>query len=367
MRLLEDHPYAFADTHAAVRARAEAFAIRARTGPEAVGTGTIRARVAALGAAGLLREGVARDDTRAIALMRDALAYHDVMDDLALIIQELAGYPLHAAVRAGAHAFGETLEASRAGEKVLCFALTEPGAGSDVRGVATTAVKHGDMYQLTGTKHYVSNAPEADAAVVFARFDNTVACFLVDAPPAETQAVAGHSIGRIVLRDTPARLVAAKGLPLALGALERCRPTVGAAALGMARRAFDETRRHVSTREQFGAPLARLDVVRARVAEMALRIEGAALACAHACWARDNAAPGVRTSYESAVGKVTATESCVEVIDLAVQLHGALGVDEDALLQHLWRAARPLTIYEGATDVLKTVIAARWLPDGESA
>jgi acyl-CoA dehydrogenase len=132
----------------------------------------------------------------------------------------------------------------------------------------------------------------------------------------------------------------------------------------MARRAFDETCIHVSSREQFGGPLARLDVVRSRVADMALLVESAALACAHACWVRDNAAAGVRTSYESAVGKVTATEACMQVIDTAVQLHGALGVEESSLVQHLWRSARPLTIYEGATDVLKTVIAARWLPGG---
>jgi acyl-CoA dehydrogenase len=143
------------------------------------------------------------------------------------------------------------------------------------------------MYQITGVKHYISNAPEADAAVVFARHDDGVGCFLVEGGlPATAQRVAGHSIGRLELRDTPARLVAARGFPLALGALERCRPTVGAAALGLARRAFDETCRHVSTREQFGAPLARLDVVRGRVAEMAVLLESAALACGHACWRR---------------------------------------------------------------------------------
>ncbi len=356
MKLLDDHPYAFADHHTAVRTSAEAFAGRVRVDAEGH---DIRKRVRDLGAAGLLRVGMARDDTRAIALVRDALAYEDPLDDLAFIIQELAGYPLHAA-----GGFGEVLEASRAGERVLCFALTEPGAGSDVRSVATTATPRGDHYRLDGEKHFISNAPEADVAVVFARHDGGIGCFLVEHPPAVAQQVAGHSIGRLCLRDTPARMVSPRGLPLALGALERCRPTVGAAALGLARRAFDDTRAHVSSRQQFGAPLASLDVVRGRVAEMALLLETAALACAHACWRRDTAPTGVRTGYESAVGKITATENAVAVLDLAVQLHGGMGVEEGSRIQQLWRAARPLTIYEGATDVLKTVIAARWLPEG---
>ena len=363
MQLPSEHPYFFAEHHPAVRASAEVFARRPR-----VADTSIRARVRALGDAGLLRVGIANDDTRAMALVRDALAYEDALDDLAFIIQELAGYPLHAVTQAGNVSFLPLLESARAGETVLCFALTEPDAGSDVRGLTTRAMKHGEMYQLTGVKHYISNAPEADAAVVFARHDEGVGCFLVEGGlPATAQRVAGHSIGRLELRDTPARLVAARGFPLALGALERCRPTVGAAALGLARRAFDETCRHVSTREQFGAPLARLDVVRGRVAEMAVLLESAALACGHACWRRDTAGSGVRTGYESAVGKVTATENALRVLDMAVQLHGAAGVDEDSLVQRLWREARPLTIYEGATDVLHTVIGGRWLPAGASA
>ena len=360
MQFISEHPYFFAERHQEVRAAAEAFAGRLR------GTDTsIRARVRALGEAGLLRVGMSNDDTRAIALVRDALAYEDALDDLAFIIQELAGYPLHAVTQAGDVSFLPVLERARAGESVLCFALTEPDAGSDVRAITTRAVKHGDKYQLTGVKHYISNAPEADVAVVFARHDDGVGCFLVEGDlPATSQRVAGHSIGRLDFRDTPSRMLAARGFPLALGALERCRPTVGAAALGLARRAFDETCRHVSKREQFGAPLARLDVVRGRVAEMAVLLETAALACGHACWRRDTAGAGVRTGYESAVGKVTATEHALRVLDMAVQLHGAAGVDEDSLVQRLWREARPLTIYEGATDVLHTVIAGRWLPAG---
>jgi acyl-CoA dehydrogenase len=362
VNLIDDHPYAFVAHHADLRARAEAFAARARGPDERTGEGAIRTRVAALGAAGLLEHGIARDDTRAMAVIRDALAWEDPLDDLAFIIQELAGYPLQASGVAP-----DLLAEARRGEVVLCFALTEPDAGSDVRAIATSAVRHGETYRLTGVKHWISNAPEADVAVVFARHDEGVGAFLVERPTVEPQDVAGHSIGRILLGDTPARLLALRGLPLALGALERCRPTVGAAALGLARRAFHETCAHVRARTQFGAPLAALDVVRGRVATMALDVETAALACAHACWHRDHAPPGGRTGYTSALGKVSATEAAQRVIDTAVQLHGAAGVDGASRVQAIWRAARPLTIYEGSTDVLHTLVAARWLSADERA
>lgn len=339
-------PPFFDPHHAGLEADARAF--RA--------TGTMRERVAALGAAGLLRRGTARGDVRGTALIRHGLAYEDGLTDLAFIIQELGGWPL-----SRAPGFEAEVEDVRAGRSIVAFALTEPGAGSDVRALSTTAVRHGDTYRLTGIKCFISNAPDAHAAVVFARHDDGIGCFFVENPPVSPQRVAGHSVGRLELADTPARLVSRRGLPLALGALERCRPTVGAAALGLARRAFDETVRHVSTREQFGAPLAVLPVVRQRIAEMALDLETATLAVLHGCWRRDTAPAAARTAYESAVAKVTATEAAGRVVDRAVQLHGALGVEEDSLVQRIWRELRPLRIYEGATDVLSIVIADHWL------
>jgi acyl-CoA dehydrogenase len=345
--LTERYPYFFAPAHAPLEAAAAAF--RA--------SGSIRDRVAALSAASLLcGQAGGPVDVRGLAVVRSGLAYTDALTDLAFIVQELGTFPL---VTAGG--FDREVAEARAGRSVIAFALTEPDAGSDVRALATTALIHGDTYRLTGEKHFISNAPEADRATVFARLDDGIACFLVDSPVAEAQKVAGHSIGRIVLDDTPARLVSKKGLGLAFATLERCRPSVGLAAMGMARRAFDETVTHVSTRRQFGAPLAALPVVQARVADMALEIEAATLAALHGCWRRDTAPATERTGYESAIGKVTATEAAQRVIDIAVQLHGARGAEEDAVVQQLYRDIRPLRIYEGATDVLKTVIAARWL------
>lgn len=338
-------PYLFEPSHGAWEERALAFR----------GAGSMRERVAALGREGLLAEAGA-GSVRALALARGALARHDPLDDLALIIQELGAVPL---LRAGGQE--AVLAEARAGRSVLAFALTEPEAGSDVRGLRTTATLDGGRYRLDGVKWFISNAPDADRAVVFARHGEGVGCFLVDQPPATAQDVAGHSVGRFDFVGTPATLVHPRGLPLALGTLERCRPTVGLAAWGMASAAVDETVAHLRRREQFGAPLAALPVVQARVAEMVVELEGLLLPALHACWRRDTAAPTERTGYDSAVGKVIATEGAFRVIDRAVQLHGGLGVEASSRIQQLWRDVRPLRIYEGATDVLLTLIAQRWL------
>lgn len=331
--------------HRALDARAKTFA----EGDEG---GSQRQRVAALAAAGLLE----RTDARGIGVTRARLAYTDGLTDLAYIVQELGLFPLeHAA------GFDAEIAEARAGRSIIAFALTEPEAGSDVRAISTRAERVGDAWTLSGEKCFISNAPECDRAVVFARADESVAAFLVERPVTSAQAVSGHSIGRVHLRRTPARLISAKGFGLAFGTLELCRPTVACTAYGMARRALDETVRHVRARVQFGAPLAALPVVRHRVAEMALGLETIGLAAANACWMRDQAVSGVRTGYDAAVGKVLATETAQRVIDAAVQLHGALGVEEGSVVQALYRDIRPLRIYEGATDVLMTVIASHWL------
>ena len=349
-------PYYFAPAQADAERIATGFREPLGAGANLTDDASIRDRVAALGRAGLL-VSLGVGPVRSVAVTRAALAYRDPLDDLAFIIQELGATPL---ARAGAEP--ALLAEARAGRCVLAFALTEPDAGSDVRNVRTRAVPHGDHWVLQGAKWFISNAPEADHAVVFARQpDGVVGCFLVDHPEATPQRVAGHSIGRFDFRGAPARLVSPRGLPLALGTLERCRPTVGLAAFGLARRAFVETVRHVRHREQFGAPLAALPVVQHRVAEMAVELETLALPALHACWCRDTADPSQRTGYEAAVGKVVATEAAGRMIDLAVQLHGALGVEEDHPIQALARAVRPLRIYEGATDVLMSIIGGRWV------
>ncbi len=329
-------PYFFGPEHGALETRARDF----------VASGSIRERVAALGQSGLLE----RRDTRSLAVTRRQLAYRDPLTDLAFVIQELGCTPLETA-----GVLPEVVAAARSGQRVLAFGLTEPGAGSDVRAVATTATPDGDGWRLTGTKHFISNAPDCDGAVVFARTPTGVAAFFVDHPATEAQGVASHSIGRLLLSHTPATLVSPRGFALAFGTLERCRPSVGAAAVGLAARALAETVAHVRGREQFGAPLAELPVVRLRLAEMKNDLDIAALATLHACWTRDQA-QGARVGPVMAFGTVVATEAAQRVIDTAVQLHGGSGVEEGSVVEMLYRAVRPLRIYEGATDVLLGVI-----------
>lgn len=344
-------PYAcfFTPGHTAAEQAAAAFATRG--GPR----GGIRDRVRALGTAGLL-DAVGRGDVRTLAVRRAQLAYVDAMDDLAFIVQELGGFPLE---KSGAEP--AILARARAGDSVVCFAMTEPDAGSDVAAMTTVAEPDGHQFRLTGLKHYISNAPEADHAVVFAKLDQKIAAFMVDSPVTEPQHVSGHSIGRVVLDATPARLLASRGGALALATLERCRPTVGLAAWGLARHGFDHTLDRLKSRSQFRRPLAAQPVVQSRIADMALDLEQAALTALWACWTRDVTPVEQRTGYTSAIGKLTATEACGRVLDQCVQLHGGAGVEETSVIQTLWREARPLRIYEGATDVLKTVIAERWL------
>ncbi len=328
-----EFPYFFEPEHASLEAQVERFSA----------AGSIRDRVATLGLAGLL----SRRDTRSLAIIRRHLAYQSPLTDLAFVIQELACTPLETA-----GALPGVVAAARRGERVLAFALTEPGAGSDLRAIATTAEERAGRWELTGAKHFISNAPDCDGAVVFARTPGGIGAFFVDRPVTEAQAVAGHSIGKLLLDRAPAALVAERGLPLGLGTLERCRPTVGAAAVGLATRALDLATAHVRAREQFGAPLADLPVVRLRLAEMRVELLTATLAVLHAAWRHDHAAPGERTGTTAAIGKVVATEAAQRVIDQAVQLHGALGVEEGSEIEALYRAIRPLRIYEGATDVL---------------
>jgi acyl-CoA dehydrogenase len=350
----------FDSEHATMELRAQEFAARTES------RGSIRDRVRALGHAGLL-QNIGKGDVRSLAVTRGALSYQDALDDLAFVIQELGGFPL-----AKTETEGSVLEAARRGEAVLCFAMTEPDAGSDLAGMTTIAEPDGHHWRLSGVKHYISNAPEADHAVVFAKVGaggdpksaGRISAFFVENPTTEAQSVSGHSIGRVLLDGTPARRIAERGGAHALATLKRCRPTVGLAAWGLARRGFDETITRLKTRNQFGKPLSEQPVVQSRIADMALDLEQAALTALWACWTRDRTAADVRTGYMSAIGKLTATEACSRVLDQCVQLHGALGVDEGALIQQLWRDARPLRIYEGATDVLKTVIAERWLTTG---
>ncbi|TIN67500.1 MAG: acyl-CoA dehydrogenase, partial [Mesorhizobium sp.] len=212
------------------------------------------------------------------------------------------------------------LSKTRAGKAISAFALSEPRSGSDVANTEMTATRDGDSYVLSGEKTWISNGGIADLYVVFARTG--------EAPGAK-----GLS-AFLVPGD-------ARGL--------------GAAALGFARRALDESIKRVSERKLFGAPMAELQMVQGHIAEMALDVDAAALLVYRAAWTKDMGAP--RVTREAAMAKLFATDKAQEVIDKAVQLHGGDGVRKGHIVESLYREIRALRIYEGASDVQKVVIA----------
>jgi acyl-CoA dehydrogenase len=375
------------DAHlAAALAPCEAVAAEAEATEHAAaspGEG-LRALVRLFGARGLLRLTAPRshgglDETlssTSLCLARERLGHVSPLADLAFAMQGLGSHPI---VLAGsAEARDAWLPRVVRGEAVSAFALTEPEAGSDLGGLATRAVRDGDGYVIDGHKTFISNAGVADVYTVFAVTapdapKRRLSAFVVpaNAPGLEARpqrVLGGHPIGDLhfhgVRVPAAARLgEEGGGLALALATLHRFRPTVGAAALGFAQRALDETVQHVRTRRQFGAPLAELAVVQSLVAEMACDVETARLLVYRAANAADHAAghddraARAEVARTGSMAKLCATEAAQRVIDRAVQLHGGRGVLVDGIVARLYEEVRSLRIYEGANEVQKLLIA----------
>ncbi|MDO5642572.1 MAG: acyl-CoA dehydrogenase family protein [Paracoccus sp. (in: a-proteobacteria)] len=328
-----------------------------------------RGLVADLGAGGWLRhsggEGL---DVRSLCLIRETLARHDALADFAFAMQ---GLGMGAVSLFGTPDQREWLEKTRAGQAISAFALTEPGSGSDVAATASVAEKVDGGYRLTGEKTYISNGGIADIYVVFARTGEApgargLSAFLM---PADTpglsiaeriEVIAPHPLARLRLEGAflpDAALIGqpGAGFRLAMSVLDVFRPTVGAAALGMARRAMDEALSRSQSRRIQGAPLSSLQMVQGHLADMALKIDAAALLVYRAAWAKDQGAP--RITREAAMAKLYATEAAQQVIDMAVQIHGGDGVRCGSKVEELYRDIRALRIYEGASDVQRLVIA----------
>ncbi len=331
-----------------------------------------RGLVVSLGAGGWLRHSGAgageRLDVRTLCLMRETLARHDGLADFAFAMQ---GLGMGAVSLFGTPVQREWLERTRAGTAIAAFALTEPGSGSDVAATATTAVLRDGAWVLNGEKTWISNGGIADVYVVFARTGEApgargLSAFLM---PAETpgltveerlQVIAPHPLARLALRGVTLPEAALVGTPgdgfkIAMSVLDVFRTTVGAAALGFARRALDEALARVQERRIQGHALASLQMVQGHLADMAVKIDAAALLIYRAAWTKDQGA--ARVSREAAIAKLYATEAAQEVIDMAVQLHGGEGVRSGAVVERLYREIRALRIYEGASDVQRVIIA----------
>ncbi|HEX2088922.1 MAG TPA: acyl-CoA dehydrogenase family protein [Actinomycetota bacterium] len=303
-----------------------------------------------------------------LCLLREALARESTEAETALAMQGLGAYPILLSGRKAV--IRRWIPAIAQGEAVPAFALTEPEAGSDAAGLALKAESVGNGFRLSGVKTWISNAPDADVYTVFARTTpdaraRGVTAFVV---PGNSDRVRGtpldllapHPVGRLefdgvfvpsdhVLGDVDG------GFRVAMNTLNLFRPSVGAFAVGMSWAALDAASAHAVRRRSFGKPLREFQAVSHLLAEMATRMEAARLMVYAAAAAFDEGAPGVTKT--SAMAKLFATETAQFVVDAAIQIHGAAGLERGHLLEHLYREVRAPRIYEGTSEIQREIIA----------
>jgi len=323
-----------------------------------------------LGAAGFLKlcvaDGDRPPDVRSLAIARETLARYSGLADFAFAMQGLGSGAISLA---GSEAQKtEWLPRVASGEAIAAFAMTEPDAGSDAANLAMTARKDGNGYILDGEKTYISNGGIADVYTVFARTgegdgSRGLSAFIVraDAPgltvAERIEVIAPHPLARLKFDGVRGELIGApgEGFRIAMQTLNLFRVTVGAAALGFARRALDEAIAFASKRKLGSGTLADNAVTQANLAEMALAIDASALLIYRAAWQQDTQQNDNRRA--AAMAKLHTTESAQRVIDMAVQLHGGLGVTRGVPVEALYRDIRALRIYEGASEVQRQIIA----------
>lgn len=335
-----------------------------------------RALCRAMGEAGLLEAAAPRDgrfDVRSLCVVRDTLAAEAGLADFAFAMQ---GLGTGAVTLFGTPAQREmVLPGVRAGQELAAFALSEAAAGSDVAALAATAVRDGDDWILNGEKTWISNGGIASWYVTFVRSGEGqgtrgLSAFIVpaDAPgfsiAARIETTAPHPLA--TLRFEGCRIpdanrigAAGKGFGIAMSVLDVFRSTVGAAALGFARRALEEAVGHAKTRHLFGAALAEMPVTQAALAEMATEVDASALLIYRAAWLKDSGVE--RITREASMAKLYATEAAQRVVDRCVQLHGGLGITAGHIAERLYREVRALRIYEGASEVQRVIIARQLL------
>jgi acyl-CoA dehydrogenase len=351
----------FEARHAALATQADAFAGENFAHAHGADADAIcRRLVQDLGCAGYLHHCVSETpDVRSIALLREVFAYHAGLADFAFVMQGLGSGPIGLA---GSDSQKKKfLSKVAAGEAIAAFALSEPDAGSDVQALKTTARRDGSGWLLDGTKTWISNGGIADFYVVFARAEEGISAFVVEAKEVDAseriEIVAPHPMATVKLKNARAELLgeAGQGFKLAMRNLDVFRTTVAAAALGFSRRAMDEASARSKDRKMFGQHLSDFQMTQAKLADMATGIDAAALLTYRAAWVRD--ARKERNTKEAAMAKMFATETAQKVIDEAVQICGGLGVMRGHPVEALYREVRALRIYEGATEVQKLIIA----------
>lgn len=377
-----DWPF-FDDSHRTLARELDAWCADTLTHEhdEADVDGACRTLVRQLGEAGWLRHcvpaeygGATEDlDVRTLSLIRETLARHSGLADFAFAMQGLGSGTISL--------FGSEaqklayLPAVARGEKIAAFALTEPASGSDVAAIATRAEAVGEGFLVNGAKTYISNGGIADYYVLFARTGEApgargISAFIVDADAyglditERIRVIAPHPLATLAMTDMrlPAHALLGergRGFAQAMATLDIFRTTVGAAALGFARRALDEATTRAKARRLGQGVLADNPITQSKLAEMVLDVDSSALLIYRAGWLRD--VMKRRNSREAALAKLHATDSAQQVVDKAVQIFGGLGVTHGCVVESLYREVRALRIYEGASEVQKVVIARQHL------
>ena len=335
------------------------------------------ARVRRLGAGGFLKYAVPEEfggmrntvQARDLCIVREELARGDALTDTMFAMQALGSYPITLAGNREQKKL--ILPVIARGDCIAAFAITEPGAGSDVASLQTRAVRRGNEFCLTGTKSFISNAGVADCYVVFASTEpekksKGISAFLIEAKTPglvvkeKTELLSPHPIGVIEFADCVVGEDAllgreGKGLQIAFATLDLLRCSVGAAAVGLAQRALDEAVQYSETRRQFGRPIAEFQGIEFKLAEMATELEASRLLVYQAAWAHDCA--GDDTKRKSSMAKFYATEAAQRIVDQALQIHGGNGLIAGSIMERLYRDVRALRIYEGTSEIQKLIIA----------
>jgi acyl-CoA dehydrogenase len=313
--------------------------------------------------------GPAKIDLRSVCLLREISAYSSAIADVAVSEPWLGILPIALYGSAALKEF--YLPKYLSGELLPAFALSEPGAGSDANAIATTAHLDGDHYVVNGRKTWTSNSGLADLYVVFARMTGRgdageISAFAIDGRAEglrleERLAVSSpHTVGTWTLNNcrVPAdRLIgeSGQGLKMAMSVLELFRPTVGAATLGLARRAMAEAIDRSTARNAFGKPIAEHQLIQAKLAEMAVRVDASGLLVYRAAWQHDTGNASI--AREAAIAKLYSTEAAFEVIDQAVQIFGGLGVVQGTTVERLFRHSRAFRIFDGTSEIQQLIIA----------
>ena len=312
-------------------------------------------------------------DVRTLALTREILGYYSGLADFSFAMQGLGSGAI--TLFGSEEQKDSYLPKVASGERIGAFAISEASGGSDVAAMKTTAELSGNEYCINGSKTWISNAGIADFYVLFARTNDApgsrgISAFVInsDTPglsiSERINVIAPHPLGTLEFKNCKIPTTnmignSGEGFKVAMSTLDVFRTTVGGASLGFAKRALDEAIRRSKEREAFGKSISEFQLIQAKIADMAVKIDAMALLIYRSAWTKDKKA--TRVTRESSMAKLYGTEAAQEVIDQAVQIFGGMGVVSGVKVEQLYREIRALRIYEGTSEIQKLVIAGQTL------